>query len=295
MFVAVALFIFIWSTGFIVGKLVVPYADPSLFLFVRVCIAAVLFALVAWLTRAPRLPWREVPKHMLAGTLLQGLYLLGCYWAMAAGLPPAIMALIGATQPILTAALAIPLLGERPTVRVWLGLVLGLSGVLLVLAPGLDGRLGQTYTSWSLWAAAIAVLSVTFGTLMQKTSMAQTDIRTSALWQNVGTLLLTGGFTLILGESKWIWSTDLWIGLIWAAVMLTGVGASLLVWIIRRGGATKASSLMYLSPPLVAVEAYLLFGDTLVAIQLLGFAVAVSGVMICNLRQWPSWLVRGKR
>ncbi len=294
MFFAVALFIFIWSTGFIVGKLIVPYADPTLFLFVRVCIAAVLFIGVAWLTRAPRLPWREVPKHVMAGVLLQGMYLSGCYWAMADGLPPAIMALIGSIQPILTAALAIPLLGERPTPRIWLGLALGLSGVLLVISPSLGGALEQAYTLRSLLYAVLAVLSVTFGTLVQRTSLARADIRTSAVWQNLGTLLFTGSFTWILGESKWIWSFDLWVALIWAALISTAVGTSLLVWIIRRGGATKASSLMYLSPPVVAMEAYLLFGDVLLSVQVLGFVVAVTGVMICNLRQWPAWLSRRK-
>lgn len=290
MFFAVALFIFIWSTGFIVGKVIVPYADPTLFLFIRVCIAAVLFIGVAWLTRAPRLPWREVPKHILAGVLLQGLYLSGCYWAIGGGLPPAVMALIGSLQPVVTAALAIPLLGEVPTKRIWLGLVLGLAGVLLVLAPGLSGSLEQSYTWLVLFFAVIAMLSLTLGTLLQKTSIAKADIRSSAVWQNLGTLLFTGSFTLILGETRWVWSTDLWIALIWAAVVMTGIGTSLLVWIIRRGGATKASALMFLAPPLVAVESYLLFGDTLLAIQLLGFVIAVTGVVICNMRQWPAWL-----
>ncbi|MCB5363171.1 DMT family transporter [Pusillimonas sp. CC-YST705] len=292
MFIAVALFVFIWSTGFTVGKIIVPYADPTLFLFVRVSIAAVLFIGVAWLTRAPRLPWREVPKHILAGILLQGLYLSGCYWAIGGGLPPSIMALIGSTQPILTAVLAIPLLGELPTRRVWAGLALGLTGVLLVIAPGLSGTLEQSYTWLALFYAVLAMVSLTLGTLLQKTSIAKADIRSSAVWQNLGTWLFTGSFTLMLGESKWIMSTELWASLLWAAIVMTGVGTSLLVWIIRRGGATKASALMFLSPPLVAIESYLLFGDVLLNVQLLGFVIAVAGVLICNMRTWPAWLTR---
>lgn len=292
MFIAVALFIFIWSTGFIVGKIIIPYADPTLFLFVRVVIAAALFAGVAWLTRAPRLPWREVPRHILAGVLLQGLYLCGCYWSIGAGLPPAIMALIGSTQPIVTAVLGIPLLGEHPTPRIWLGLALGLSGVMLVIAPGLSGALEQAYTWTALFYAVLAMLSLTLGTLLQRTSIARADIRSSAVWQNLGTLLFTGSFTLMLGESRWVWTPELWAALLWAALIMTGVGTSLLVWIIRRGGATQASALMFLSPPLVAVESYLLFGDRLLSLQLLGFVIAVAGVLVSNLRRWPSWLGR---
>ena len=281
----ITLFVFIWSTGFIVGKAIVPYADPTLFLFIRVCIAAVLFTGIALYSRAEWPARREVPKHLFAGMLLQGLYLSGCYWAIGGGLPPAIMALIGSLQPLLTAVLAIPILKEIPTRKVWVGLMLGLLGVFLVIQPSLGLAGAKGFTPAILALAFIAVLSITLGTLLQKTSISAVDIRVSAALQNMGTMMFTGFFVWVLGEDRWVWSPTLWGSLLWAAFVMTGIGTVILVWIIRSGQATKAASLMFLAPPLAAIEAYLLFGDRLQAIQVLGFAVALTGVLACNVQR----------
>ncbi|HEY9279205.1 MAG TPA: DMT family transporter [Eoetvoesiella sp.] len=279
------LFVFVWSTGFIVGKAIVPYADPTLFLFVRVSIAAILFAGIALHARVEWPAWREIPKHLLAGVLLQGLYLSATYWAIAGGLPPAIMALMGSLQPLLTAFLAIPILKEVPTRKVWVGLVMGVFGVFLVVQPALARASSDSFSIGVLLIALLAILSITFGTILQKTSISRSDIRVSAVLQNVGSVLFTGAFVLILDERRWIWSVELWANLLWAAFVLSGVGTLLLVWIVRRGQAATASSLMFLAPPLAAVEAYFLFGDRLGPIQLLGFAIAIFGVIVCNLRR----------
>lgn len=284
--VAIAvLFVFIWSTGFIVGKAIIPYADPTLFLFVRVSIAAAMFAVIAVHARVAWPAWKEVPKHLLAGVLLQGLYLSGTYWAIGGGLPPAIMALIGSLQPLLTAFIAIPVLKEIPSRKVWVGLVLGICGVFLVIQPALVKTGVDAFSTTAVLIGLLAILSITFGTILQKTSISNADIRVSAVLQNVGSMIFTGIFVLILGESRWIWSVGLWANLLWAAFVLSGVGTFLLVWIVRRGQAAKASSLMFLAPPLAAVEAYFLFGDRLDPIQLSGFAIAVVGVLACNYRR----------
>ncbi len=278
-------FVFIWSTGFIVGKAIVPYADPALFLLVRTVIASAMFVGVALYVRAPWPAWRQVPKHLLAGILLQGLYLSGTYWAIAGGMPPAVMALIGALQPLMTAFFAIPILKEIPTRKVWLGLVLGLLGVFLVIEPGLAQKGHAAFSIGVLLLALLAVLSITFGTILQKTSISSVDIRVSAALQNIGTVFFTGIFVWILGEDRWVWSGELWASLLWAAFVLSGIGTLLLVWIVRRGQAATASSLMFLAPPLAAIEAYFLFGDRLGPMQLLGFVIAVAGVLVCNWRR----------
>ncbi|OXR49437.1 hypothetical protein PuT2_06410 [Pusillimonas sp. T2] len=285
MFFIAALFVFIWSTGFIVGKAIVPYADPTLFLFVRICIAAVLFTGIALYGKVQWPPLREVPKHMLAGILLQGMYLCGVFWAIAGGVPPAVMALIGSVQPLLTAVLAIPILKEIPTRRVWFGIFMGMIGVFLVVQPALMNTGVGAFPLWAFFIGVLAVLSITFGTIVQKTSIQAVDIRVALSLQNFGTLFFTGVFVLILGETRWEWSPQLWASLFWAAFVLTGIGTMLLIYIIRRGQAATASSLMFLSPALVAIEAYFIFGDRLTSIQLIGFVVVLSGVLICNTRR----------
>ncbi|RTZ47897.1 DMT family transporter [Candidimonas sp. SYP-B2681] len=279
------LFVFIWSTGFIVGKAIVPYADPTLFLLVRTLIAAAMFTAIVSYARLTWPPWREIPKHLFAGILLQGLYLSATYWAIAGGLPPAIMALLGALQPLMTAFLAIPILKEIPTRKIWLGLVLGLLGVFLVIQPSLGRNGNESFSIVVLLIDLLAILSITFGTILQKTSISKVDIRVSAALQNIGSVFFTGLFVWILGEDRWIWSVELWASLLWAAFVLSGIGTLLLVWIVRRGQAATASSLMFLAPPLAAIEAYFLFGDRLSAIQLLGFVIAVTGVLVCNWRR----------
>ncbi len=279
------LFVFTWSSGFIVAKAIVPYADPTLFLFVRVCISAVIFGVVALRADVRWPAWRDVPKHLLAGMLLQGLYLSGTYWAVADGLPPAVMALLGSLQPLLTAVLAIPILKEIPTRRIWFGLALGVVGVFCVIQPALGAVGGASFTVGAIMTGLLAVLSITFGTILQKTSIAAVDIRVSSVLQNIGTMLFTGLFVWIRGEHRWIWSPQLWASLLWASVVLTCIGTMLLLWIIRRGQVATASSLMFLAPPLAAIEAYVLFGDKLGLVQLGGFVLALVGVAACNMRR----------
>lgn len=280
-----ALLILIWSTGFIVAKVIAPVADPNLFLAVRFTLAGLLFLAVAVAARAPWPRWRELPKHILAGVLLQGAYLGGTYEAVARGLAPGVMALLGALQPPLTAVLAIVVLREIPTRRTWLGLLLGSSGVALVVVPRLLTSGSGTLPIGVVVIAVAAVLALTAGTVLQKTSIAAADLRASSVIQNVGAAVTVGLLAWARGETRWISSLALWASLAWASLILSGLGTFLLVWMVRRGRAANVTSLLLLAPPLAAAESYLLFDDRLTAVQLAGFAVALLGVYLCN----PAW------
>lgn len=278
-------FVLIWSTGFIVGRAIVPVAQPSLFLLARFCLATVLFAAVAMAGAARWPALREVPRHLLAGALLHGSYLGGGYWAIAHGLAPSAMALLGALQPLLTALLAIPLLGEFPSRQGWGGLALGSLGVVLVVAPATLASAPSPVSPWVVMVAAISILSITMGTILQKTSIAAADLRASMAWQNVGGALVAGALAWLLGESHWQPGMALWSALAWATLVLSGLGTYLLVRIVRRGQAATAASLMFLAPPLAALQAWLLFGDKLGVLQLLGLLVAGIGVWLCQAAQ----------
>ena len=277
-----ALFILIWSTGFIVAKAIVPVADPDLFLTVRMGAAGVLFLIVSLVFRAPWPAARDVPKHLLAGVLLQAGYLGGTYWSVAHGLAPGIMALLGALQPMLTAVLAIVVLREVPTRRTWFGLALGLGGVALVMVPGLLARGSGAMPAPVVAVAIGAVLSLTAGTVLQKTSIAGSDLRASSVLQNAGAAAAVGLVAVLRGETHWDSGVTVWASLAWAALVLSGLGTFMLVWLIRRGRAANVASLMLLAPPLAATESYLLFGDKLTAVQIAGFAFALVGVFLCN-------------
>jgi drug/metabolite transporter (DMT)-like permease len=291
---APAVFVFLWSTGFVVARAIAPYADPNLFLLARFSGTAALFVCIALAARAPWPRGREIGKHLFAGALLQGVYLGAGYWAVAQGMSAGVMALLGALQPLLTAAVAARLFGERLPPKRWMGMALGLAGVVLVLTPklqaathaasgALDGA-GHAHANPLLvvFVALASVVSITAGTLYQKTSLAQADIRSASAVQNAGAAIVAAVLALALGETRWIATPTLWFSLAWGIAMLSGAGITLLVWMVRSGDAARATALLFLAPPLAALESWLLFGETLTPVQMAGFGVALAGVLLAR-------------
>ncbi|WP_250529367.1 DMT family transporter [Caballeronia sp. ATUFL_F1_KS4A] len=287
---AAPVFVFLWSTGFIVARAITPYVDPNLYLLARFGGTTLLFLAIAVVTRAPWPKGGDIGRHLFAGALLQGVYLGAGYWAVAQGMGAGIMALLGALQPLLTAAVAARLFGERLSPRAWSGLVLGLFGVALVLAPKIAAS-GAPVTHASSghapqWLVAtiavLAVVAITAGTLYQKSSLARADIRSASALQNAGATIVALVLVIALGEHRFIVSTTTWLALAWGIVMLSGVATTLLVWMVRRGDASRATALLFLAPPLAALESYLAFGETLDAMQLAGFGLALAGVLLAR-------------
>ncbi|SAK75327.1 DMT family transporter [Caballeronia ptereochthonis] len=287
---AAPVFVFLWSTGFIVARAITPYVDPNMYLLARFSGTTLLFVAIAIFTRAPWPRGRDIGRHLFAGALLQGVYLGTSYWAVAQGLGAGIMALLGALQPLLTAAVAARLFGEKLSPRAWGGLVLGLFGVALVLAPKIVGSgahlahaaQGNAPPWLVVTIAVLAVVAITAGTLYQKTSLARADIRSAGALQNAGAAVVALVLVIALGEHRFIASTTTWLSLAWGIVMLSGVATTLLVWMVRRGDASRATALLFLAPPLAALESYLAFGETLDVVQLAGFAVALAGVLLAR-------------
>ncbi|WP_250515033.1 DMT family transporter [Caballeronia sp. INDeC2] len=289
---AAPVFVFLWSTGFIVARAITPYVDPNLYLLVRFSGTTLLFFAIAIITRAPWPKGRDVGRHLFAGALLQGVYLGAGYWAVAQGLGAGIMALLGALQPLLTAAVAARLFGERLSPRAWGGLALGLVGVAMVLAPKLAasgahvGHAASVHPSqWIVVSVAMcSIVAITAGTLYQKSSLARADIRSASALQNAGAAIVALVLAMALGEHRFIPSMMTWISLAWGIVMLSGVATTLLVWMVRRGDASRATALLFLAPPLAAFESFVAFGETLDAVQLAGFGFALAGVLLARAK-----------
>jgi len=193
-------FALLWSSGFIVAKYAAPDADPFTFLAVRCGSTIVVLVLIIVASRAP---WpasaREASHSIVAGMLLHGGYLGGVWWAVAQGLPAGIAGLITAGQPLLTAVLAAPLLGERLSRRQWAGIASGFAGIVLVLAPRLT-----VVDVTALGAVALpmivnfgATVSVTLGTFYQKRFVPRTDLRTGTCLQFVGALAVVAPLALL--------------------------------------------------------------------------------------------------
>ncbi len=277
---APVLFVLLWSTGFTGAKLGLPYAEPFTFLALRFAIVAALLAVLAALMRAP-LPARAADYGHIAvsGLLIHGIYLGGVFAAIHHGISAGVAAVIVGTQPLLTAALAGPLLGERVRGVQWVGLTLGFTGVALVVSGNIEAA-GTSVTGFVLSTAAL--LGITFGTLYQKRFCTTMDLRSGSCIQYVAAGVLVGVPAWLLEENAIVWSGEFVFALTWLILVLS-VGAVTLLWmLIRRGAAARVASLFYLVPPVVAIQGYLLFDEQLGAVAIGGMALAAAGVAVVN-------------
>lgn len=281
-FVAPVLFVLIWSSGFIVAKAVSPHADLQLFIFVRLTLTAVVMGVAALAVRAAWPRGTQFGAHILAGVLMQGVYLCASYWAITRGMAAGVMALLGALQPVFT-ALYLAALGTRLGARTWTGLFIGLGGVALVLAPKLASTGAGSLTVLTVASALFSVVAVTAGALVQK-RLSATDLRAAASVQNLGGAIVAIVVTALVSTGQWDNTPILWVGLVWAVLVPSVIGTTLLMWMMRHGEATKVTALILLAPPLAAVQAYFFFHETLMPLQFIGFAMALGGVLLARSR-----------
>ena len=277
------LFVVIWATGFVAARAVVPHTDPLLFTALRFFSVTLVLGAVALVSRA-RFPagWAGWRGPMVAGFLMQGVYLSGVFYAVSHGLPAGIAALVGSLQPLLTASLAGPVLGERVGPRRAAGIALGFCGAGLVLGPklGVADASGIPPTALAICFGAVAAL--TLGTLWQKRAGGGGDLLASAVLQFAGGVFCAMPLALVFGTGFFEPAPTVWLGLAWAVLVNSVAGTLLLLALIRRGAVAGVASLFFLVPPVSAAMGYVLFGETLTLVQLAGMAVAAAGVAVAN-------------
>jgi len=274
-----ALFVLLWSTGFIAAKYGLPYAPPLTFLFYRFLFVAVLMLVVAFVTGASwPSRWRMYGHVAIVAWLVHGLYLGGVFVALDAGMPAGTSAMLVGLQPILTVLLAAWWLSERITPRQWLGLLAGLVGVYFVVRHKVD----FTGDLHGLWPVAIALLGISVGTLYQNKYCANVDLRAGAVVQ-------FGACAIVFGPLAWLfetravqWTPDFILALLWSIVVLSVGAISLLYWLLRHGAAADVARLFYLVPAVTALMAYFFFGETLDALALTGMVLIAAGVALAR-------------
>jgi drug/metabolite transporter (DMT)-like permease len=207
-----------------------------------------------------------------------GVYLTMSFWAIAQGLPAGIMALLGALQPLFTAALLVLRGRDRPSRSMWLGLLAGFSGVLLVLFPGLLAGGFAPASLASIAAGVLSIVALTLGSLAQK-RLAGGDLRVTGCLQNLGATMVAALAVWSAGKIRWDDSATLWSALTWAVLISSIVAQGMLMWMLRHGEATRVTALMLLVPPVAAVMAFVIFGEMLTPLQFVGFALALAGVV----------------
>ena len=277
-----AVFVLLWSTGFIGARLGLPHAEPLTFLMLRFALVGSLLAVICLVARAPwPRSWREVAHIAAAGLLVQAGYLGGVFSAIHLGLSAGAAALIVGLQPLLTACLAGPVLGERIGRWQWLGFLLGVAGALLVLGPKANGT-GATWASVGF--AVIGLASITAGTLYQKRFAVGMDLRSGSLIQFAAAAALLGPLALATETMQVDWSAEFVFAVFWLAIVLSLGAITLLNVLIRRGAASRVASLFYLTPGVTAVIAWVIFDERLGWSGVAGLALAAAGVALVNLK-----------
>src|SRR6516162_3981195 len=276
---APALFVLLWSTGFIGARYGLPYIEPLTFLAVRMVFAVVIIAGIA-LAGGARWPHAdEVGHSLVAGSLVHGLCLGGVFTAISQGVPAGISALVLGLQPIVTSTLANRFTGEKITRLQSVGFALGLVGVLLVLHDR-NIVLAGSVLGWV--ASFLSLIGITLGTLYQKRYCGDIDWRTGNLIQytGAGVLFAVGAFAFETREIHW--SGELIFAMAWLVLVLSIAAVGLMYWLIRRSAATGFASLFYLVPAATALFAYILFGERLDAVSILGMVICAGGVVLAN-------------
>jgi drug/metabolite transporter (DMT)-like permease len=277
---APVLFVLFWSTGFIVARVVAGHADVQFFLFWRFAAAASLWGIAAISTRSRWPTPRRILQHLGVGAVMMGLYLSLSFLALAQGFPAGIMALLGALQPLFTAALMLARGRGSPSLSTWCGLLIGFLGVILVLLPRLRGAHVEL-AGYANIAGLLAIAALTLGTLAQR-RLAGEDLSVASCVQNVGAMLVAGLAVGVVGAARWDGSLVLWGSLAWSVVVTSVLAQGLLMWMMRHSDATHVTALLLLVPPVAAWFAYLAFHETLTGLQLTGFALSLAGVVLAR-------------
>ena len=275
---APVVFIVLWSSAFIGARAGLPHVSPLLFLGARFVLAALLLTAICLIWKQD---WRGMgrrwPHFVVAGILINGLYLSGAFVAMT-HITGATMALVGSLHPLLTALLSGPLLGDRFRPSQWLGFVCGVGGVALVAGV----RMGDFAQLEGMALGAAATVALVLGTLYYSKHCKGAPLIASNTVQLAGAAAVTLALMAAFETPHAAWTPEVLAALIYLAVIVSVGGMALFLFMLKTGTAGKVAANFYLTPGVTAVIGWLVLGEGLSAAAIAGFALASAGVWLVN-------------
>ena len=273
------IFIVIWSSGFVVAKYAFPSGDALYFLAIRLILATVILFLLTIALRQPlKLSRSDIYSSLAIGISLHGFYLAGVWYAIELGAPAGLSSVITSIQPVLVSLLAVRILMEPLTYRQIAGLVLGLSGVFLVVLPKLSKADG--FTAESVGFLVMGLLGSTVATLLQKKIGHSIPLMMGTTYQFGIAAIILLIFSLATGRTYFeLTATAVW-AMLWAVLVTSIAAVLLLLWLLNHGSAAKVSSLLYLVPPMAVLQALVLFGEKVDAQAVIGIVMTALGVAL---------------
>ena len=279
---APALFVFLWSTGFVGAKYIVPYAEPFTFLTIRYFLAALILFAIAYAFKQPlKLNKEQFKASFAVGILLHVIYIGGVFYAVSLGVSAGISAVIVSIQPVLVSLLAVPLLGERLRWVQVVGLFLGVAGIALLLLPKVfQGDYTASTSIVGIIICVIALLGTSGGYLVQKKLGGEIPFLSGTGAQYAISAIAFAILSVATEDQIIQWVPEFFFGLAWIVFMLSIASIVLLYGMLRTGSASKVSSLYYLVPPVAAIQAYFLFDEVIGLVGIIGMAFAGLGVVL---------------
>ena len=264
------IFILLWSSAFITTKPIVDYSDPFAALSFRFLIVAIGFYLFSLFSKQKIIvSFKSLLPSISTGILFHGFYLGGVFYSISIGLPTGIAALIVTLQPVLTNALAGPILNEKITLNKWIGVLLGFTGATLVI--GFD------------IAVLISLIAVTSATLWQKKISNNLPLSVSNMYQAIGGFIFHLVVIIFFIQKPFIDFSTTFIIAMSHQILLVSFGAfTILMFLIKRNSASKTVSVFFLIPPTSAIMAWLFLGESLNNVDIFGFIIATLGVYIAT-------------
>ncbi len=275
-------FVTVWGSGYLASKVGLQYAPPFTFLSLRFAFGIVLLLplLAWWHAREPlRFPatageWRHVA---VAGMLMHAANLGGSHYSQYLGMSAGVTALVLAAQPLVTAFIAASFMGERLKPYQWLGVLLGLLGVGFVVWHKIDVRA----VSWGATAAVlIALASITAGTLYQRVFCPRVDLRAASIVQFAATLVVLAPLAAAVEGFAVRWAWQLFASIAFLVILASIFAVNALHTLMRRGEATRVTSLLYLTPIMAVILEWLMFGVVPTALTVVGIVVTCAGVAL---------------
>jgi len=273
------IFVLLWSSAFITTKPIINNSDPFAALAFRFFFVAIGFYLFSLYSKQSIIiNQKNLIESLFSGVLFHGFYLGGVFYSISIGMPTGIAALIVTLQPVLTNALSGPILGEKVTLKQWIGVLLGFVGASLVL--GLD--IGSDIPLLGLTATIIALIAITISTIWQKKLSNNLPLPVSNFYQAMGGFLFHVLMIIIFAE-PYIDFNSTFIIAMSHQIFLVSFGAfTILMYLIKNNSASKTVSIFFLIPATSAFMAWLFLNENLTNLDLIGFLITSIGVYIAT-------------
>ena len=273
------LFVFFWSSAFVSGQIIVQSASPFASLSFRFAIVAVGFLFYILIFKEKILVKKSlIFQSAITGILFHGFYLGGVFFSYSIGLTATVSALIVGLQPVLTNILSGPILKEKVTFIQWIGILLGLTGTVLVI--GID--IGNKIPSLGVLASIIALFAATTATIWQKKFTNNLSLSVNNFYQAIAASIFLF-LTSFIFETPFIkFNTSFILSMSWQIIMVSFGAFTILMYLIKVGSASKTSNLFFLVPPTTAIMAWAVLNEELYKIDIIGLFIAAIGVFIAT-------------